>query len=452
MRSYIQRFLLTASILIFLTPAVIKSQQPGGARQSIVLSKVTIIDGNGGPPKTGMTLVIRAGRIADIFTRGSKPLPAGAFVLDLSGHYIIPGLIDSHYHFMPGKWPGAEGVARRRFAFLGGVTTARDMAGDAVALAELAREVTLPEVQSPRLYYSALMAGPEWFKDRRAAEISHGLPSGQAPWARAVNTDTDIVQAVAKAKATGASAIKLYERLPAALVTKITREAHRQGLKVWSHSAIFPARPDDAVAAGVDAISHSDGFIYSAFGPREADWNSYRKLDWSSVPVNAKPIVNLLRRMRKKGIVLDATLHVYGEMVAEEMAKDESKRDKWELRRAEWAYAVTRLAHQHGVQIVAGTDFPERPRRRDIANIHLEMELLVTKAGLTPAEAITSATRNGARVLGIEDSYGTIARGKVADLVVLSADPLKDIRNTRKIVYVIKGGHIHRKEKVSMPD
>lgn len=453
MSNHVSRLLLAVTTLLILpAAAAVKAQPSAGASQALVLSNVTVIDGNGGRPMRGRTLVIKGGHIADIFRAGSKRPPAGAAVLDLSGHYVIPGLIDSHYHFMPGKWPGAEGVARRRFAFLGGVTTARDMAGDAVALAELARESARADVQAPRVYYSALMAGPEWFDDRRAAEISHGLPPGQAPWARAVTPDTDVVKAVAEAKATGAVAVKLYEYLPAALVTKITREAHRQRLKVWSHSAVFPARPTDAVAAGVDSISHSDGLIYAAFGPPEADRNSYRKLDWGGVTTDAKPVVELLRRMRERGTVLDATLHVHGEIVAEEMSKEASKRDGWETGRAEWAYAVTRLAHRHGVQIAAGTDLPERPRRRDFSNIHLEMELLVTKAGLTPAEAITAATRTGARLLGVGESYGTIAVGKVADLVVLGADPLKDIRNTRRVVYVIKGGHLHRREKVVMPD
>lgn len=79
------------------------------------------------------------------------------------------------------------------------------------------------------------------------------------------------------------------------------------------------------------------------------------------------------------------------------------------------------------------------------------MELLVTKCGLTPIEAITTATRNGATVLGIEKSYGTIAKGKIADLVILSDNPSIDIRNTTKIVYVVKGGIVHKREKVIMP-
>src|SRR5437764_10593987 len=98
------------------------------------------------------------------------------------------------------------------------------------------------------------------------------------------------------------------------------------------------------------------------------------------------------------------------------------------------------------IPMLAGTDVQEDPNSRDFPILHAEIEVLVTKAGLTPLEAITAATRNGAQVLGISDSYGTIAAGKVADLVVLFADPSTDIRNTTKIAYVIKGGKVHKRE------
>jgi imidazolonepropionase-like amidohydrolase len=80
---------------------------------------------------------------------------------------------------------------------------------------------------------------------------------------------------------------------------------------------------------------------------------------------------------------------------------------------------ITRRAHQFGIPIVAGTDFSEHPESQDFPNIHTEMELLVSKCGLTPLEAITTATRNGATALGIEKSYGTVTKGKTADLVIL---------------------------------
>jgi imidazolonepropionase-like amidohydrolase len=85
------------------------------------------------------------------------------------------------------------------------------------------------------------------------------------------------------------------------------------------------------------------------------------------------------------------------------------------------------------------------PGREEFPNLHAELELLVSKCELTPLEAITAATRTAAKVLGIEKDYGVIAKGKVADLVVLSDDPSRDIRNTKKIAYVIKGGHLYKR-------
>ena len=137
------------------------------------------------------------------------------------------------------------------------------MAGDAIALSELARTAADPTVECPRVYFSALMAGPSHLKgDTRVDQISHGRPRGDAPWARAITPESDIVKAVSEAKATGATGIKIYTDLTPEIVTKITAEAHKQGLKVWSHAAIYPGRPSDAVGAGVDVIVDLVGGSY----------------------------------------------------------------------------------------------------------------------------------------------------------------------------------------------
>jgi imidazolonepropionase-like amidohydrolase len=428
--------------------------QPG---EMLALTNVTVIDGNGGRPKSKMTLVISGERIAEMFPTGKKRLPAGVTVMDLSGQYVMPGLIDSHYHLIPYDKAKEEVIAR--FALLGGITGVRDLAGDGISLAELAKAARDNNVQSPRIYFSALMAGSTWFVDARVALMMRGLPAGQAAWARAIKPDTDIVKAVTEAKATGATGIKLYADLPPDVVKKITKEAHRQGLKVWSHATIYPSKPSDAVAAGVDVLSHSVMIAFELNDklPEVSDKSSYRHIDWKNVSVDSPAVTALLQRMRKQGTILDDTiihtkLRLIPDIVKGQAALPEEKRLPGYADYVEsWTYGITRRAHEFGIPIVAGTDFSEHPESQDFPNIHTEMELLVTKCGLTPIEAITTATRNGAMALGIEKSYGTITKGKIADLVILSADPSANIQNTIKILYIVKGGKMYKREKVVMP-
>jgi imidazolonepropionase-like amidohydrolase len=436
--------LCVASLTTFLAASVPGANPRTKPNEILVLTNVTVIDGNGGRPVPKMTVVISGERIADMFATGKKRIPAGATVMNLTGHYLIPGLIDSHCHFMLGLRNKETEETLHRFAFLGGITTVRDMAGDAIALADLAKTAADGTVECPRVYFSALMAGPtHLLGDRRVDQISHGQPRGEAPWARAVSPETDIAKVVSEAKATGATGIKIYTDLAPEIVAKITAEAHRQGLKVWSHAAIYPGRPSDAVRAGVDVISHSNLIIAEAMEKVPQQYaGSYPLLDYNAAGVESKAVSDLLQLMLVKGTFLDPTMVVISQL--EKTEKGKIFQDPQQM--AEWSYMFTMRAHIRRIPIVAGTDVQETPATRQFPNIHTELELLVTKAGLTPLEAITAATRNGAQVLGISDSCGTIAPGKVADLVVLIADPSTDIRNTTKIAYVIKGGKVHKRE------
>lgn len=442
----LRRFLL----LTLLLATTLSAQSRPSKETALVLTHLTLIDGNGGAPQPQMTIVISDGRIAEIFPDGKKAMPSGATVLDLSGRYAMPGLIDSHYHFMLGLDEKSTEEARRRFALMGGVTSVRDMAGDAVALAELQKSARDADALSPRVYFSALMAGPDFLQgDARMKAIAHGGVPGEIPWGRAITQQTNIAQVITDAKKTGATGIKIYAELPPDLIAKLTAEAHRQGLKVWSHATVFPARPRDAVAAQVDSISHSMDLVFEGMDAvPEKFKGAYRGLKYD-VPVDSEALTTLLKRMQKQGTILDATLIVSQRIAKKQLSLEESARVIPDPNRMlDWAFAVTRRAHELGVIITAGTDIPEGLMSDEFPNIHSELELLVTKCGLTPLEAITAATLNGAKVIGVQDSYGTIERGKVADIIVLTADPSKDIRNTTKIEYVIKGGQPHK--RVSM--
>lgn len=451
------KFRIVALLFLSLLAMTVAGQTPVPQNETLALTNATVINGVGGRPQPRKTIIISGGRIADIFTAGKKKIPTGATVMDLSGKFVMPGLIDSHYHLLPYDKEKEKLIAR--FALLGGITSVRDMAGDGILLAELAKDARDDNAQSPRIYFSALMAGQTWFVDARVAAMMHGFPAGQAAWARAIKPETDIAKAVTEAKATGATGIKLYADLPPDVVGKITKEAHRQGLKVWSHSTIFPSKPSDAVAAGVDVVSHSVLMVFELNDklPDVSDKASYRTVDWKNASVDAPAMTALLRQMRKRGTILDDTIihtalrQVPGIVKSEAALAEEKRLPGYAAAVENWTYGVTKRAHELGIPLVAGTDFSEHPESQDFPNIHTEMELLVTKCGLTPLEAITAATRNGAIVLGIEKSYGTIAKGKTADLVILSADPSADIRNTTTILFVIKGGKLYKREKVIMP-
>jgi imidazolonepropionase-like amidohydrolase len=111
----------------------------------------------------------------------------------------------------------------------------------------------------------------------------------------------------------------------------------------------------------------------------------------------------------------------------------------------EWGIAISKLAHNAGVRFVAGTDVSGYPGQNPMPTLHDELEIFVDRVGMTPAEALAAATRNAAEALGASSDMGTIAVGKFADLVILEANPLDDIRNTRRIVAVIRAGRVFRR-------
>jgi len=135
--------------------------------------------------------------------------------------------------------------------------------------------------------------------------------------------------------------------------------------------------------------------------------------------------------MALQGAILDATVYVFTEMN--------------DTLTSDWSFNVTRLAHSLGVKIDAGTDDMGSPFDGDLyPNLHKEMELLVTRCGFSPLEALQAATLTAAEALGIDASYGTLEKGKVADLVVLRGDPSLDITHTRAIEWVMKQGVVYR--------
>jgi cytosine/adenosine deaminase-related metal-dependent hydrolase len=273
-----------------------------------------LIDGTGSAARPDMAILVDGERIraivpdaeADRFVGGNK-------VVDASGLYAIPGLIDSHVHIAtsPNR-RYAEALLRRDV--YSGVTAVRDMAGDARLLADLSRGALLGEFASPDIYYAALMAGPEFFKDPRTADATRGAVPGRVPWMRAITPSTDLKLAVAEAHGTGATAIKIYADLPADLVRSIAAEAHRQNMLVWAHAAVFPASPQDVIDAGVDVVSHSCLLAYQASEHMPPAYHNRPPVEASKFVGDNSALDTLFADMIRRGTILDATLYVYDVM------------------------------------------------------------------------------------------------------------------------------------------
>lgn len=415
---------------------------PAQATDYLELTDFRLIDGTGAPARPVKRLIARDGVIVAIDGQGQVPEPeadASWLRVGLNGAWVMPGLIDTHVHVarFPEARPQAEAILRR--ALQGGVTAVRDLGGDARALAEIERATGTGEFVGPEVVYSALFGGPDIFKDGPTNEMSSGRTPGSAPWARRVAAVTDVRQAVAEARGAGVANIKLYGDLDASLARRIIAEATRQGLMTTAHATVFPARPGDLVEAGVGSLAHAPYLVWEAVERVPADYRQRTAGPWTTIPPDHPRLRALYRRMAARGVSLDATLYVYQAM---RNFSPEVKAD-WADTAFAWAAEATRLAHRAGVRVTTGTDWFE-PRDGELPHTHEELALLVQVAGFTPMEAIVAGTRNGAAALGLADSHGTVQPGKVADLLVLDADPLADIRNTTRIRMTVACGRVVR--------
>ncbi|TKG95227.1 hypothetical protein EYV94_10985, partial [Puteibacter caeruleilacunae] len=404
----------------------------------VVLKNASIIDAIGDAPKTG-SILLRGEKIMAIDYTGSKPIPDDATTYDLTGKFIIPGIIDGHVHITH----GTEQQAKEHLltALQNGVTGVRDMGGDGRVLTLLKKNMQIGEDLGPDIFFGTIIAGPKFFEtDKRPQSVALGATAGEVSWQRAITKNTDFKQIIAEVKGLGATAIKCYANLDAKVLELVSDEAKKQGLKVWGHAALYPAGPSEVVDAGVEVVSHA-GLINSEMieklipnnefkskAERDAYLKKNKAITWNE---KTPKMVDLFNLMKRKNCILDATLYVYT------MGLDKANADSTRFKKA---LKVVRIAHNNGIKILAGSDHMIDPQYNRI-NIHKEMELL-TEAGLSNIDAIKAATINNAEAVGEEKNVGTIESNKLANLVILNSNPLEDIKNTKDIKMVIKRGKV----------
>jgi imidazolonepropionase-like amidohydrolase len=403
------------------------------ADPEVLYRGATLIDVEHGQALPGMAILTRGDHIEAVGLALAPP--PGATIVNLNGLYVTPGLVNSHEHLAtPPNRPYAEAMMRRDL--YGGITTVRDMADDLRQLADLTRASRVGEIPGPDIYYAALMAGPEFFEDPRTHAVTQGAVAGQTPWMQAITETTDMPLAVARAAGTGATAIKIYADLPADLVAKITAEAHRQGLEVWTHAAIFPASPSEVLDAGVDTVSHTCMLAYQASAAMPRAYHHRAGVDEAKFVGGVDPSVQrLFERIHDKGVVLDATLWVYAEMSREHAADPKGPAPYCS---EALAARLTHAAWAAGDVLSTGTD-GFAPASDPWPALDDEMALLQDEARIPAADVLRAATLGGARATGQTD-IGTIEPGKLANLVFLREDPLKDARAFRSVVLTVKRG------------
>ena len=391
-----------------------------------------VIDGNGGAPVENGVVLVRDGRIEAVGEAARVRVPTDARVIDLEGRAVLPGLADMHVHLM-GGWDGVGsdwlGYQRYLNALLySGVTTVFDLGNVMPFVLQLRDEVAAGTITGPRIYCVGPLvddADPSW-----------------PPFSVGLVIDSQVADVVAMLERSGVDAVKAYGGLSVPLLRELVEVASGSSLPViadlWSRNGSY-----DVTAAGIAALAHAP--------TREID-----QLSFDLIVERKTMVITTLavqeshsRRRFEEPAFLDhplianttppAFLAALREHATQDLTDEDKKAAAANGVKLDIATKNVQRLHRAGVLLVAGTDAPY-PGVAQGEGIHRELELLV-EAGLSPLEAITTATRNAALLIGAED-WGTITAGKVADLIVVEGRPDRDIRRTRDIHMVMQGGRI----------
>ena len=427
-----------STVLIVVLCAVVSAQPRDPMKQSlrevnkvaqpattsvIAIVGAMLIDGTGGPVVPDSVVVIRGDRIVAVGKRDEVKVPAGAEVVDAKGLTLVPGLIDSHFHI-----DGDDPLPALYLSH--GVTSVRDP-GQWIEAYDAARKAPAPV---PRLF----LCGPHLDSPPPAYPTDSYIVRDADETRLAVNRFVD----------DGASAIKVYFRLPLALIKVAIETAHARGVPVMGHLEIVDAR--DAIRAGIDGIEHATSFGTALLPLRDAEKyrqsvlanNDARREGrykvWNAIDLNTPQAAALFKLIVDRGVVVSPTLAVF------EKQRGDKDTNDIHVHGFKQMEAFVGLANKAGAKIVVGSHSDVPHAKRGWA-YQRELELLV-ESGLTPMQALVAGTMNNARYFHVADRLGSIETGKLADLVLVDGDPLKDISNMRRIKRVMLNGVWQRAE------
>lgn len=431
--------IIIVSVLCFFSYTAVASQD------RLVITNVTLIDGTGRPPRKDINVFIDGDRISDI-RRGSinRSEKKNAKVIDGRGKYLIPGLMDVHVHLVGSIKVSKAGIRettvdrdrglRALNGYLySGITTIYDSGNIPEFIMGLRDDERAGRISSPRIFATGgIVTYPGSHGSGAGATLVDDWPEAMAALDEHIARQPDMLKLTLEERGWGAR--PMIPLLPVELMEKIIAYYNDRGIRATAHAA-SELRARQAIFAGIDSLSHPviTGPISESFA---------RLMGVKKIPMaTTLTIGENYSRLAEHPEYLDQPL--YQAVLTEDEINDLKTKTSDEYKKRTWTWWMKlmtpiaqdnlRQIHEAGGVLALGTDKSSGPAA------HREMELLVA-AGIAPLDVIRIATLHGAKFLGLEDELGSIAPGKLADMVLLDADPLADINNAKKINMVIKNG------------
>ncbi len=413
--------------------------------KTLVIENVSLIDAVNPSVQPNKTVVIIGNRIKVIGEKGKVSIPAKAKIINGKGKYLIPGLWDSHIHLNSGKTFLPLFVAN-------GVTSVREMGGDLQEVKQLREQIANGQLLGPRIKTAGTIIESEkwikWVLDLAKKDGDNDLFE-RISKRIGIASPEHAKEAIKKLADSGVDLIKIRNAASPETFLAIEAEAKKYGLPVAAHAPRMDLAA--ASAAGLKSIEHTDS---TSMAMQKQDLKTVaRAFAQNGTWYTPTLITGIIWRLTPKETLLELINDVDGKKDERNLYVPTAARQRWKRQLesqknegpADYAGETRkgmnefRLMHKEGVGVLAGTDFGVLLVYPGFS-LHDELEALVKEGGLTPFEALQSATKNPPHFFNLQNEIGTIETGKIADLVLLTANPLENISNTKKIDGVILDG------------